>query len=169
MTASVDFQLLVWLFPIAITIHNLEEAIWLPKWTLSAGRWHPPVAPFVFRFAVAVLTLLAYLAALLAWLGGQNSVGAYLVTGYALAMLLNVALPHLVATVATKRYVPGLATALVFNAPVTYALLQQALIEEYVAVKTVVWVGPLVVGAVLGSVPVLFAAGRWIASGRRKR
>ena len=37
---SASFQHWQWLFPAAITVHNLEEAIWLPAWSRTAGRWH---------------------------------------------------------------------------------------------------------------------------------
>jgi len=79
---------------VAVAAHNLEEAIWLPKWSQSAGKWHPKVSAVEFRFAVAVLTILAAIAAILANLQGKGSIGAYLVSGYALAMLLNVIFPH---------------------------------------------------------------------------
>ncbi|MEW6670902.1 MAG: HXXEE domain-containing protein [Thermodesulfobacteriota bacterium] len=156
-----DFNLLVWLFAIAITVHNLEESIWLPRWSKSAGRWHHPVEPGEFRFAVAALTVFAYAAACLAFVGGRESAGAYLISGYALAMLINVVFPHLVATVALRRYAPGVATALVLNLPVTFFLLRQAIAEKYVRPDTFIWAGPLVVVCILVSIPVLFALGRW--------
>lgn len=156
-----NYDLLVWLFAIAITIHNFEEAIWLPRWSESAGRWHHPVKPGEFRFAVFVLTLFAYVAAFLSFVGGKESIGAYLLAGYALAMLLNVAFPHLIATVALRRYAPGIATALLLNFPITFLLLRQAIREKYVELTTFIWAGPLVVAGILGSIPILFAFGRW--------
>ena len=55
-----DFVLLSGLFALAVTLHNLEEALLLPTWSRSAGRWHHPVGAREFRFAVAVLTVFAY-------------------------------------------------------------------------------------------------------------
>ena len=152
-------SILVWLFAISITIHNLEEAIWLPKWSESAGRWHHPVKSKVFRFAVLVLTLVAYIFAILASFGGKASIGAYLITGYALAMLINVVFPHFVATIALKRYAPGLATALFLNLPITASLLYYSVINEYVDLNTFLYVGPIVSLGILFSIPVLFAIG----------
>jgi hypothetical protein len=57
----VTFENLYFLFLLAVTLHNLEEAVWLPDWSQQAGRWHRPVEKIPFRFAVLVLTLLAYL------------------------------------------------------------------------------------------------------------
>ena len=155
-----DFNLLVVLFAIAVTIHNIEEAVWLPRWSESAGRWHHPVNAREFRFAVVVLTVLAYVVSFLAVLGGRGSIGAYLVAGYALAMLLNVAFPHIAATMALRSYAPGTATALLLNLPVTICLLRRAILEHYIAWSRFVWIGPLVVVVMLALIPFLFALGR---------
>ncbi len=156
------FETLAWFFVAAITLHNLEEAIWLPQWSRSAGRWHVPVDPFVFRFAVAVLTLAAFAVAAFAMANGKQSTGAYLLAGYALAMLLNVVFPHLIATLATRRYAPGTATALLLNAPVCTLLLLVALEQEYVVAATFKWAGPAIVIAIALSIPLLFIVGGWI-------
>jgi hypothetical protein len=47
-------------FPVAFALHNLEEAIWLPAWSRTAGVFDPVVGGFEFRFAVLVLTLWAF-------------------------------------------------------------------------------------------------------------
>jgi hypothetical protein len=156
---QIDFVLLSWLFAISVTVHNLEEAIWLPKWSVSAGRWHHPVEPAVFRFAVIILTIFAYISSILASTGEKQSVGAYLVTGYALAMLLNVIFPHLIATAALKKYAPGLTTALFLNLPITAGLLYHAVIEGYIDLKKFYFIGPVINIGILVSIPVLFAAG----------
>lgn len=72
------FGLVTWLFAAAVAAHNTEEAIWLPAWSKTASKWHPAVTAIEFRFATAVLTLLAILAAALAG-RGKGSAGAYLV------------------------------------------------------------------------------------------
>jgi hypothetical protein len=145
---------------LAVTLHNLEEALSLPTWSRSAGRWHHPVGAREFRFAVAVLTVFAYVAAYLAAVGGKESVGAYLLAGYALAMLLNVFFPHVLATLVMRRYAPGTFTALLLNFPTTVLLLYQGLQEGYVQMHRLAWVGPLVVVGILVAIPVLFAIGR---------
>ena len=153
------FVELQWLFPIAITLHNLEEAIWLPSWSKNAGKWHRPVAPSVFRFAVAALTALAFVVTIWSAMGGPESIGTYLLTGYALGMLLNVLLPHLMATVALRSYMPGLATAIALNLPVTVLLLLSAFREGYVSFPTFAYFGALVCLGLVVSIPVLFVVG----------
>ncbi|MCG8335952.1 MAG: HXXEE domain-containing protein [Proteobacteria bacterium] len=152
--------LLIWLFPVAISFHNLEEAVWLPQWSENAGRWQKRVEAGSFRFAVVVLTLLAYLVSALTVWGGKQSLGAYLLAGYALAMLLNVVMPHLAACVALKKYAPGTGTAIAFNLPVTFLLLRQMILQNYIELSRFYWAGPLTVVVILTLIPLLFAVGR---------
>jgi Protein of unknown function with HXXEE motif len=162
-----NFVLLTWLFALAVTLHNAEEGWFLPAWSRSAGRWHPPVGTGEFRFAAGILTVLAYLAAGLSASGGKGSVGAYLLAGYALAMLLNVVFPHVLATIAERRYAPGTATAVLLNLPITVLLLSTAIQAGYIQLAAFLWVGPLVTGGLLGALPLLFALGRWLLNPRK--
>ena len=41
-----------WLFPVAFTLHNIEEALWLPAFSKSAGKFQKPVNTFEYEFAV---------------------------------------------------------------------------------------------------------------------
>jgi len=102
------YRNLVWLFPLVISLHNAEEAIWLPGWSKRAGFWKTPVSPGVFRFAVAVLTALAFAVTWLSAVSGKQSVWTYLEFGYMAAVLVNVLIPHLAATVARRSYRLGL-------------------------------------------------------------
>jgi hypothetical protein len=119
-----------------------------------------------FSFAVAVLTVAAAAAAWLAQIGGKGSMGAYLVSGYALAMLLNVVFPHVLATAILREYVPGTPTALLLNLPVCYLLLQHALRDLHIDVQVFLWAGPLTALAILAAIPLLFAIGRRLPHAR---
>ena len=117
----------LWLFPVALTIHNLEEAIWLPGWSANAGGFHPPVGAAEFRLTLVALTAATY------WLTGMalRRGGRWLDAFYAASamMLLNVVFPHLLATLALGRYAPGLGTALLCILPVTATQLRRAFRE----------------------------------------
>jgi len=155
-----DFVLLAWLFALVVTVHNIEEALLLPDWSKTAGKWHRPVGVREFRFAVMVLTVGAYVAVGWALMCGKESAGAYVLSGYALAMLLNVLFPHVIASAVTRRYAPGTFTALLLNLPATILLLRQGFQEGYIHIQRFVWLGPLVVLGILASIPLLFAIGR---------
>lgn len=51
------------IFCFAITLHNIEEAIWLPEWSQQSSKFQKPVTSNEFHFAVIVITMLAYLSA----------------------------------------------------------------------------------------------------------
>jgi hypothetical protein len=155
-----SFETLAWIFVSAVAVHNLEEAIWLPAWSKSAGRWHAAVGSGEFRFAVAVLTAFAVAAAWLAVHQGKASMGAYLLCGYALAMVLNVLFPHVLASLVMRRYMPGTATALALNLPAGAFLIAAALNQDYIAIPSFLLSGPAVVIAIVGSIPLLFWLGR---------
>jgi hypothetical protein len=155
-----NFQNLLWLFPVAITLHNAEEAIWFPAWSQRPGRWHAPVAPGVFRFAVAVLTILAYLIAWQSAVSGKQSVWTYLAFGSMVATLANALIPHIAVSLATRSYMPGTVTAAVLNLPALSLLVTLALGEGYVSGWKAVAYSLGVPGIALLSIPALFSLGK---------
>lgn len=140
--------------------------MWLPAWSEAAGRWHAPVGAAGFRFAVAVLSLLLVVAAAAASISGAGSVAAYAMAGYTLAMVLNVVFPHLLVSLFQRRYMPGTATGLLCNLPLGTLYLIRAISDRQVDPGVFAWAGPLVVAGIGGSIPFLFAAGRWLEKRR---
>ncbi len=151
-----EFHTLTWFFCGAITLHNIEEAIFLPTWSQSAGPWHHPVNAFEFRFAVIFLTLIAYLLAFLCQIESAAHFCRYLISGYALAMMLNVLFPHLAATIVMKKYAPGLATGLVLNLPVTTLLILAAFKENLIVPSVFIYTAPATILGILLLIPVFF-------------
>jgi hypothetical protein len=149
-----------WLFTLGVLAHNTEEALHLPAWSAHAGRWHARVGAAEFRFAVAAFSVLLVIVAAAASLAGAGSVGAYLMAGYVLAMVLNVFMPHVLVTVVMRKYMPGTATALLLNLPLGVLYLRQALAEQIIQPVVLAWSGPLIVLFIGASIPVLFALGR---------
>lgn len=155
-----SFGNLQWLFPIVVTLHNAEEAIWLPGWSKRAALWRTPVAPGVFRFAVVVLTGLAFA---ITWLSAESSkqtVWTYLVFGCMVVTLANVLIPHIALTVAHRSYMPGVATAVILNLPVLSLLVVMALKEGYVSGAKAAEYSVGVAGLLLLFIPALFKIGR---------
>jgi hypothetical protein len=157
-----------WLAPLAFAIHNLEEAIWLPRWSRRAGRWHPVVGDGPFRFAVIVLSSEAV--AITAWSarGGPRSRGAALSGGLSVMLIANAIVPHLAATIAQRRYTPGTATALAINVPVATSLLREALAERYVAPASLARGAAVTIGVAVTEIPVLFRLGERLLEAARQ-
>lgn len=107
------------LFLLAFTLHNIEEALWLPRWSQYAKKFHPPVAKNEFHFAVLVITVLGYVLTFLVLLtDSSNDIVKYLYLGFLLMMAFNAVFPHLIATIVLRRYAPGTLTGLLLNLPI---------------------------------------------------
>jgi len=160
---------LAWSFTAAVLVHNAEEAAFLPRWSRSAARWYRPVSDSEFRFAVGVLsafflalTFAATLAVAPCWLV------KHLFAGYVVAMLANALVPHLAATVALRRYMPGTATAWLLVVPLGAVFLHSAVQQGQVELHVLAWVAPTVALVLLAAIPLLLLAGRrlWPSSRR---
>lgn len=152
------------LFALAVTIHNVEEWIWLP------GFPHPPAlkppSAFAFRFAVAAITLPFW--ALAAGLVLGFPVEPVL-AGFAAAMIVNAAVPHLAASLWLRRYHPGTGTAWLLVVPA--ALNALATMDAAVRLGEPSFALGVLAGAMglAVSVPLLLAIGRRVELCKMRR
>lgn len=156
--------MIVLLFPFAISLHNLEEAIWLPGWSKSASQFHKPVEKRVFYFAVGVITILAYLATFLYMMFPGIDIYNYIFFGFLGAMILNAFFPHLAATIVLKKYCPGTVTGLVLLVPINSVIIYTA-IKQNIINFIEIGISTLIIGLILlGLLPILFKIGKYITS-----
>jgi Protein of unknown function with HXXEE motif len=125
------FEKALWLFPIALTLHNLEESIWGSAYP-GAGFWDPPVTMTEFRIAAVLLAILAYGATYWSLRAGQEALATYVTSGLVFGVLLNVAY-HVSATIASREYAPGVVTAVLINLPVMSYLLWRMFRERWIS------------------------------------
>ena len=156
---TMQFAKLMWIFPIALTLHNLEEAIWFPAWSQNAGVWARPVGTAEFRVAALILSLLAFSLTLWSARTRQQSFSTYILSGFLFAMLLNVIF-HLGAAVGLRHYAPGVVTAVLINLPVMGYLLRLMFQEKWVTWPKALWALIAVPLAMLSLIPVLLWMGR---------
>lgn len=148
---------LLWLVPVFITLHNLEEAFLMPafieKRNASVTGAIPPITYKQFLIALFIITVIPYLIAFI-WLG--RSWAVYLLVGFQVVMLINV-IAHVLMALFFRGYTPGLVTALLINLPFSLYLLRRALRERWMSKGAVVWMfpagllvhGPLLAGLLL--------------------
>lgn len=147
------------IFSVAITLHNIEEALWLPEWSLHAERYHKPVTKKEFRFAVLCVTVLAYITSFLFILYGDVFLVRYIFFGFIGAMIINAILPHLVMTVILRKYAPGLLTGVFINLPFFSIIIVKAIELELVSLLEF-FISTVIVGlTILGILPTLFKLG----------
>jgi hypothetical protein len=148
---------LLWLVPLFLTLHNLEELFGLPALLAElpdslpawVTRLFPAgVFPPTYRQYLVMLlgvTLLPYLAALLPGAGRQRGLRTTLLVGTQAVMLVNV-FAHLLQALLTRGYVPGLVTAFGFNLPFSLYFFWQGLKTGWIRD---VDLGPLALTALL--------------------
>ena len=156
-------QTVIWLFPTALTLHNLEEAVWFPAWSQHAAFWHSPVGASEFRIGVAILTLMGYCVTYWSLRSGKECFGSYLLAGFAFAMLLNV-IYHVAATFGLREYAAGVVTAVFINLPVMSYLLLRMFRERWVRWPKAIPALLLVPVTLLLLIPGLLFVGRTISS-----
>ena len=147
------------LFLLGLTLHNIEEAIWLLSWSRYAKKFHEPVGSNEFIFAAIIVTIMGYLlTAVDLIIGTPGDLINYIYLGFIGMMGANVIFPHLLATVVLKKYAPGLLTGILLNLPfsiiIIYCHLQNGLKFSYLMAALVI-VGILV----LSSLKYLFRIG----------
>ncbi len=139
------FERLQWLFPVAVTVHNAEEFVAMPKWVAEhGGRFPINPGAMKIRLGLLLLTLAAFAVTYWSARRGKQSVWAYLLFGYAAAMLANVFVPHLPATLVFGEYTPGIVTAVLISLPVMNLLLFRAVREQWVSGRKAIAYGVLV-------------------------
>ncbi|HAL64929.1 MAG TPA: HXXEE domain-containing protein, partial [Bacteroidales bacterium] len=148
------------LFLMSFTLHNIEERIWLPKWSKYAGRYHPQVANNEFHFAVMVVTLLGYiLTFIFLVVGNSNELIKYLYFGFLLMMCFNAIFPHLIATIVLKKYAPGTLTGIFLNLPIGLYLIFGRYGDQLEFYKLIIGF-VVITGVTLTSLRALFKLGK---------
>lgn len=143
-------------FCLAITLHNIEEAIWLPSWSQSSYALQQPVSSNEFHFAVILITVLAYLVAFCFIEFSHSRLAKYAFTGFLGSMIFNAFFPHLLSTIIMQAYAPGLITGLLLIVPINIFILYQ-LHKKHIVKLNAIFISTIIVGALLLLlIPVLF-------------
>lgn len=148
---------LLWLVPILITVHNLEEAVYMPAVLTKRNSAIPPflqglLPPITygqFLLALLIVTLFPYL---IAWFANrereQTGAGMLLLLSVQAMMLVNV-FAHAGMALLVRGYAPGVVTAIAINLPFSIYLLRRAIRERWVsgrAMRLIVPIGLLLHG-----------------------
>jgi hypothetical protein len=159
-----QFSRLQWLFPIAVTLHNSEEAIWMPGWVSRHATQLPmqPPGAAQIRFGLVVLTAVAWVVTYRTQSKGRGSVWAYLLFGGVVAMLANVFVPHLPASLVFRSYTPGVVTAVLINLPGMSLLAIRAIGDQWVHGWRAAAFAVAVPLATVAIIPALLVMGRVI-------
>jgi uncharacterized protein with HXXEE motif len=148
------FRRLLWLVPVFIAFHNLEEGLTMPSWlaaNLPDVRRIVPAAIFerlpldlaaaVPRprlFVELLIATLVPLAITAVGLSRKGRPGLYVVLVLQAVVCVNAVFPHILATLALARYTPGVITAACINVPFSWYLFRRGVRERAIEGRTVV-------------------------------
>jgi hypothetical protein len=146
-----DRQLL-WCVPLAMALHNLEEALgfrWLLARSALPQAWvrlweRGPGAPSTFYLALGVIALVVLVIALLGNLANPRSRGARVLLVIQMLMGVN-AFWHVLAALALGGYAPGVVTAVMLQLPLAVVLLRRAWRERWMSHRAIVLAASIVV------------------------
>ena len=153
---KIDIGHLVLILAITETLHNTEEAIWFPSWSSTLSLWQPTLGELEFRIAIILVTLLFY-GTIYYSMANVTQFSSYIFSGTVTTILFNVFIPHLSGTIMTGKLVPGVATGVLLNVPITILLLWKGMIEKRISWKTILVGG---IGFGMLTVPLLLVSFR---------
>jgi len=107
----------------------------MPGWDLRHAAQLPvhPVGAAAIRWALVVLTVMAFVVTYFSERKGPESIWAYLTFGYIVAVLVNVVVPHVPVAIVFRGYAPGVVTAVLINLPLMSWLAWRAIKEKWVS------------------------------------
>ena len=125
--AFASYKLTAILFGIGVTLHNLEEAIFLAKWGRTYVKlWFTP-NPRIYWVLTSLVSAVIWAAVLGVNIWPDSTRLQCVLSGFALVMAINAVLPHLVISLVKHSYLPGLGTGMLFNLPLGMLLIHQQL------------------------------------------
>lgn len=128
---SIPFDRLLWLVPIFLTIHNMEEAPFMENWYKRLPVKLPlTVTTRQFVIAVTFITIAGFMITYLGVEYMANQTGFLLILGMQAILLFNAFVPHIVTTIRFRMYSPGVVTAVLIMLPFSFYLFRRAFAEN---------------------------------------
>jgi len=154
---------ILWLFfPLAVSLHNLEEAIWFPIWSKTAKNFVKSVEKNQFSFALILVSILAYLSTFFALANPNSWFWTHLFHGFLGAMIVNTIMPHLASTIILRKYSPGLVTSLFLLVPINSVILVNSVNLGIIQILDLLLSGFFVSLILLSLLPLFFKFGKFI-------
>ena len=137
---SIPFDRLLWLVPIFLTLHNLEEAPLMESWSKRLPIKLPlTITTRQFVIAVTFITIAGFI---ITYVGVEylaNQTGYLLVLGMQAILAFNAFVPHIATTIQFRMYSPGVITAVLVMLPFSFYLFLRAF-EEGILDWTQFWI-----------------------------
>ncbi|MCE9501372.1 MAG: HXXEE domain-containing protein [Leptospira sp.] len=127
--------------PFVFALHNLEEAVGMETWSHRIPSYmHEPVQTGQFVFAVCIFTVLGFALVFFRNLYPDQESFYSAVVAFAGMLLLNVFLPHLIATVFLGYYAPGVITGVLLNLPLASFIIFRCVSLQLISWRKTIWI-----------------------------
>jgi hypothetical protein len=162
----------LWLAPVVLTLHNIEEALTMPRWVMQNLPFIRSSLPFDIEvhftpsqllLSLGIATVVPIAVTMLCINGEKKSKRLFFLFLLQAIILINVFVPHIALSLWMMGYNPGVLTAVCFNLPFSLYLFRRARREDYLTRREIVslfliafFVYPLVAWTI-------HFAGEWIA------
>jgi hypothetical protein len=124
---NASYKLTAILFGIGVTLHNLEEAMYLVSWARSHLKlWFEP-NPKIYWALTSLVSVVIWIPIVGVCVSKESTHFQSALTGFALAMAINAVLPHLAISLVKHSYSPGVGTGMLFNLPLGVLLIRAQL------------------------------------------
>jgi Na+(H+)/acetate symporter ActP len=150
-----SYKLTAVLFGIGVTLHNLEEAMFLVDWSRSHLKLRFEPSHKIYWVLTSLVSVAIWIPVVGVCVSKESASFQNALSGFALAMAINAVLPHFVISLVKHSYSPGVGTGMLLNLPLGVLLIHEQLNDRAIAPvefwrSAVLWALLLAVGA-LGS------------------
>ena len=128
-----SYKLTAILFGIGVTLHNLEEAMYLVSWARSHLKLRFEPNPKIYWVLTSLVSVVIWIPVVGVCVSKESASFQNALSGFALAMAINAVLPHLVISLVTHSYSPGVGTGMLFNLPLGVLLIHGQLSEHAIS------------------------------------
>ena len=119
-----SYNLTAILFGVGVTLHNLEEALYLPGWFgLNVKLWFEPNRK-IYWIVTSLVSVVIWIPVVSVCVSPEGSRFQTVLSGFALLMAINAVVPHLILSLIKHSYSPGTATGMLFNLPLGVLLIR---------------------------------------------
>jgi hypothetical protein len=143
-----SYKLTAILFGIGVTLHNLEEAMYLVSWARShlKLRFEPNLK--IYWVLTSLVSVVIWIPIVGVCVSKESTNFQIALTGFALVMAINAVLPHLAISLVKLSYSPGTGTGMLFNLPLG-VLLIRAQLSAHAIPRVDVWRGAVLYASLL--------------------
>jgi len=144
-----SYKLTAILFGIGVTLHNLEEAMFLVDWSRTHLKLRFEPNRKIYWVLTSLVSVVIWIPIVGVCVSRESASFQNALSGFALAMAVNAVLPHFMISLVTRSYSPGVGTGILCNLPLGVLLIHEQLSDRAVP-PVEVWRAAVLYALLLG-------------------